>query len=926
VVALVEPDEEEKYLLAILDSPDGIDLAEFAMNDNRNSDGCYRLYDYQWAWFSCSDMYQIDMGGRNLGKTESIKLRAVAFPFVHTGESMLLTAPELNHLRPLTDEIEKMLLSTRIVREMMPGGKGAGIARQPHWQCRFRNGSSIISRLPNKDGKGVKSQHVINLEMDECFPAGTLVTTRRGQVPIEQVVVGDEVVTHRNRYRTVTDTMVRERATVVVRGQGHPGLTCSVNHKFWAMAVDRRLVLTPEGLRKERVFVPPEFIPARNLEGAFWSSPTTWPKTQTLSIPSFAGRGRQTAPYAPSVDVHDPDWFWLVGLYLAEGSIWRDDQHGHLRIHLSIHQDEAEEVILRLKRVGLSPAGPYPIKDGKGVNVTLYHSQKQDLTEIAAWLERHFRRFSHGMSIPTWALGMPAEHRTALLEGLLFGDGFQCRDERYTSERHKLTTVSKSLAVTSRLLGLSLGWSVSLYWNDLRDRVATIRGREIRSDGFYQVVFARSGQGHVYQSQRFTGVREVTDTGRVEQLYDLTVEQDHSFIADGIIVSNSQDYPLAGWREVVETLNAGQDGAMWRCHGVSRGVRDSFFEKTQPGSGWTVHRPMAMNRPTWSKAERDAKIIEYGGSRQSVDYKRNIYGEHGDASSSVFVLAKLMGVVDVDEGSTYNSDVYTCIKMDLERFTQAAANSDDERTALIHSWIDVPGEHFHGYNQRVGNTQVGAPTGYSAYWGGMDVGVTNHPSEILIFGQRAGSEFLELLTRVQMRRINTDDQMLVVTRLFALYGDRLRFGIDKTGVGFPIWDQLTRREFGDRVYGFGFSEKRVAGFEERDLQPGETQKDLARYRNVVEAATDWLRNDHVDVKRFRLPYDREVLMEFQGQSYSTVRDNGDPYGVRRQYSGGSFHSLDAAKVAIATKYIPPLEALLDAKPTQTPVLDVFMGA
>jgi hypothetical protein len=555
MVALVEPDEEEKYLLAILDSADGIDLAEFAFHDPRNDDGCYRLYDYQWPWFSSQDMYQVDQGGRNLGKTERVKLRSAAHPFYHAGKGRLLTAPELNHLRPLTDEIEKILLGTRIVKEMMPSGKGAGIARQPHWQVRFKNGSTIISRLPNKDGKGVKGQHVVELEIDEA-----------------------------------------------------------------------------------------------------------------------------------------------------------------------------------------------------------------------------------------------------------------------------------------------------------------------------------------------------------------------------------QDYPAAGWREVVETLNAGDPDAKWCCHGVSRGVRDSFFDKTQPKSGWKVHRPMAMNRPSWTAEERNNKIVEYGGSRQAVDYKRNIYGEHGDASNSVFVLSKLMAVVDLDEGSTYNSDVYTCIKMELERFPNGAGTSDDERAALIAGWIDVPGTHFHGYNQRVANTQVGAPNGYSAYWGGMDVGVTNHPSEILIFGQRVGSEFLELLTRVHMQRINTDDQMLVVTRLFALYGDKLRFGIDKTGVGFPLWDQLTRRPFGGRIYGFGFSEKRVAGFEERDLAPGETQKDLARYRNVVEAATDWLRNDHVDTRRFRLPYDREVLIEFQGQSYTTVRDNGDPYGVRRQYSGGSFHTLDAAKVAVAAKYIPPLEAMLDAQPRQAPVLDVFLGA
>lgn len=79
--------------------------------------------------------------------------------------------------------------------------------------------------------------------------------------------------------------------------------------------------------------------------------------------------------------------------------------------------------------------------------------------------------------------------------------------------------------------------------------------------------------------------------------------------------------------EVDDTLNRGQPGAMFRCHGVSKGVRDRFFEFTQEGSGFTVHRPMAMHRPTWSAEEREEKITKAGGSRQNIDYKRNVYGE-----------------------------------------------------------------------------------------------------------------------------------------------------------------------------------------------------------------------------------------------------------------------------------------------------------
>ena len=77
-----------------------------------------------------------------------------------------------------------------------------------------------------------------------------------------------------------------------------------------------------------------------------------------------------------------------------------------------------------------------------------------------------------------------------------------------------------------------------------------------------------------------------------------------------------------------------------------------------------------------------------------------------------------------------------------------------------------------------------------------------------------------------------------------------------------------------------------------ELEKGEKQEDLAILRNVVEATTDWLRNDYVDTKKILLPNDKELIIEFQGQTYTVIKDNGTPYGTRKQFSGGSFHCVD----------------------------------
>lgn len=921
MAAVVLPSEEELYLWAILTDPSGLDLAEFSWHDPESETGCYRAWDFQWKFYRDASPFQVEQGGRSVGKTVGITMRACSMPFIAPGQSMLITAPELNHLRPLTDAIEGRLLGARLLREMLPATKSNGMARQPHWQTKFKNGTRLVSRLPQRDGKGLKGQHVLKIEMDECFPAGTLVTTRRGQVPIEAVEKGDQVLTHRNRWRPVIDTMTRERMTVKVRGQGHPGLVCSTNHKFWASRSEERYVPIGDRVQRMRTFSEAGPVSAIELEGAYWCSPTTFPKVKGGSIPSLRGPGPKPAGYAPVVDVASSDTYWVVGLYLAEGCI-SGKSRSRPSLSFSIHQDEVAEVAARMTKIGLTPRGPYAIRTGLGVNFVFYSG----VDEWRDWLERHFGTGSYDMQIAPWALGLPRACREELLAGLIYGDGFEDPDERYASGRMKLTTVSRSLAVTARLLGLSLGYSVSMYWNDLAERVTTIRGREIRGEGFYQVVFNAEGQGFEFENRRYTAVREVTELGGTETLYDLTVDEDHTFIAEGFVVFNSQDFPAPGWTEIVETLNRGLPGASWKCHGVPRGVRDRFWEITEGAKSdedisWKVHRPIGPMRPTWSPEERAEKVRQYGGSRQHIDFKRNIYGLHGDAAATAFVLAKIMACTDTEDTSKYNSEVYACCRIISEQLSRDESRRQGELVNLL----QLPESHRNGWSQTRERKEVGAPSGYESFWAGMDVGVTSDPSEILIAGQKRNSDQLHLLTRIHLQRINIDDQMFVVQQIFEYYGSSLRaLGVDSTGVGFPVADQLSRHpDFGSRVHGFNFSEKIPVGFEDRELVGSEKKKDLVIMRNMIEASTDWLRNDYIHAGNIKLPFDKELLLELQGQTYVQASSGGGPYGNRKVYGGGSFHTLDSLKCMMAAKFVPPIRAMMDDHPDTPPVLDLF---
>lgn len=543
MAVLADLTEEEAYLFAILQDQSGIDQAEFAWTDETSPDFVFRCWDFQYPWYRTRAKFQIDQAGRAVGKSNGIQMRAWAFAFTNPGEHMLLTAPELIHLDPITKSVEDRIVNSRLSREFLQKNKTSnGITHRP-FEARFRNGSRIVARIPQKDGKGVKGMHPKKLEMDEA-----------------------------------------------------------------------------------------------------------------------------------------------------------------------------------------------------------------------------------------------------------------------------------------------------------------------------------------------------------------------------------QDYPEPGWVELGETLKYGEEDATWRSHGVSRGVRDRYYKQTQPESGWYVHRITAMHRPDWTEEERLAKAELYG-SRDHPDYRRNILGLHGDASSALFVLTRLMACVDQNQNSFYNTDEYYHVRINDEKLR--------DTSLPITELIQFPAMH----------------KGYDRTWVGMDVGMTNHPSEILIFGEevpqsaRGGRKDelpnvrLKCLARVHLERISSPDQRRVLEHIWDFYRPKA-IAMDRTGLGLPIWQEIAESAPVAMVKAmrpYNFSEKIVVGYEddEEDEYGYYSEEGPTEIKaNVLEYSSDMLRS-YVDQQQILLPWDIDMLREFQGQTYVVSKSNTDAYG-KKQFNKGKFHALDAARMAI----LGHLQEKIDNMATvahDEPVYDMFLA-
>lgn len=396
-------------------------------------------------------------------------------------------------------------------------------------------------------------------------------------------------------------------------------------------------------------------------------------------------------------------------------------------------------------------------------------------------------------------------------------------------------------------------------------------------------------------------------------------------------LDEAQDYGHNGWVELTETLKRGVEGAVWRAHGVTRGVRDDFYKFTtdRPDNPWKIHRYPAMYRPNWTDEERQEKIKQYG-SRDDPDYRRNVLGLHGDSTQPLFVLTRLMASADVDLTSDYNVDEYNLIKIKNE--TLSLMDQD------ILDVLQFPSRHHQYRGQDPSKRKA-------QYWVGMDIGMTRDPSEILVFVEyrtKPNDEYskLKLLTRIQMVRVGVTDQTKAILSVVNFYKPKV-FAMDRGGQGLPFVQQVVEyneqpdlqpnwahqfhlEDSLSRIKGYNFGEKIIVDFDPNiDIEfsddPG---KDAGMRRNTKEYGIDKLR-ELVDNKRLLLPWDEELLSEFQGGTVSAA-SGLDQYG-RRRFSKGQDHTLDAATMMALGWAQYGIEEMLNRQVEQVPILDAFVS-
>lgn len=418
----------------------------------------------------------------------------------------------------------------------------------------------------------------------ECFPEGALVLTSAGLKPIESVSIGDLVLTHLNRWRAVTSVMKKVSDTVVVKGQGHPGIETTSEHPFYVRE-QSRLWDNEKRDYNRRIISEPQWVKAFELTDAKyrWATPLSVGHT---NIPPVGGRGAEFTT----------DFWWMIGRWLGDGTLRirhdkkedrqpkrakrpfrpfpanceycndpapRHETYKHLAlfycskkcsdlsavkgkcgssVQICCGYSEVDELLPRLNAAipvgSRAKRGEYRWSRRNLRTAVLFDCPHNGLTE---WLFENFGQHAHGKKLPAWALSMPSDWKQSLLDGYVSADGSV--NVRSTA----ICTVSKALAVGIRMLAESLGYRSSMHCYD-QSRSNNIEGRIVNVRDIWVVKWEnnKSEREAFSDGQHAWSLVKSIQPGRSNiDVYNLSVDEDESYTVDGIVVHNCTNHSLA---------------------------------------------------------------------------------------------------------------------------------------------------------------------------------------------------------------------------------------------------------------------------------------------------------------------------------------------------------------------------------------------
>lgn len=406
--------------------------------------------------------------------------------------------------------------------------------------------------------------------LGKCFPAGTLIRMADGsQKPIEEIRTRDKVLTAEGRIRMVLKTMVRSHSDDLVRvcAWGNRHLTCTAEHPI----LTRRGYVPAEELTSEDWVSVPKFAPqtVEIIETVKYVKQPVGVKNERKLVQA-AGRlvkgipgKRQSFEHRvvpPDFIELDYDFGWFIGMFLAEGAL------NYSKVQFCLAKHEEHTLAARLCSI---------LQSKFGIEATLVVRNNECQVKLygCSWgklLAGLVSEGCGGKNLSAEVASGPKVFLEGVLDGWQAGDGLGCGVD---SKHHRATgggvTVSHALAMNMYDIANCLGKNPKIESLEVKinpkHKIKTRRTRWLVQWPLNPIGERKPR----FEAAEKTVWRKMHKLERVPfsgWVYNFEVEDDHSYVAEGLAVHNCNASSNASGFEQIREIQGMQHVPLADCY------------------------------------------------------------------------------------------------------------------------------------------------------------------------------------------------------------------------------------------------------------------------------------------------------------------------------------------------------------------------
>lgn len=458
------------------------------------------------------------------------------------------------------------------------------------------------------------AQAVLSGGVRRCLAGDSLVSTSCGMKRIDEVVVGDVVYTGSRNWKRVSATFDQGTQSCVRVSHQDGYIDCTPNHRL--------ATLLPNGKDFTWKYAT-EILPGDRLAYFRHESNKTHVKLPGWTYTNPPNSTTSTNIIIPELT---EDVAWLIGLVQGDGYVYlnKNGTKGHVTV--ACHEDDLP-TINRCHKVMQEFGTVVVVRKKKNERCVLVHTFSN---QLARYFQEHVKKPNVPLCVPKFIACSSTNIKMAYVTGILDSDGsIRTRPVNlvvsiYAGFVREIQSLLYTCGVETRMKKLCTHkgsthkqkYSLCCITNSSKRRFSTINNTKhitetrvsVRANSFASVSeklnrhFVRNSPVNVDAYERYINPTNdivpliVTNIAPIGTLptYDIEVEDDHSFFANGVLSHNSARIACKSWedneQDVIEFITMKAGGQHYWSANNSIMVNDTFWNDVKANKSCKARR------------------------------------------------------------------------------------------------------------------------------------------------------------------------------------------------------------------------------------------------------------------------------------------------------------------------------------------------